>query len=520
MVGVYMEALGKALPAEYRSQLDALSEDARTTLEIAVSFSTGGPCPIEASNEVRKQWSASQPAFLGTLEKLHVAKPSSKRVREEDGSPEETSPKKPKSDDDDIPLFTLHSVSVTSPVRKKVNITVRKSTIHFTNPTSGALESSVFISALKRAFLIPTRGKTKPHWTVIISSSDVPFTTTGKASSSGSKDDQPQVVFGSDATPPNVTITDHTSGSSDPTTHPKGTPIVDHLRTFLSHLPFPTLEPSEGVFRSALSSSSAHGGIVAGVDGFRGAKSGTLWFFDQGVLWDARPSEFWALSDLVGGSRKGKERAVDVDLGGAEGVRTISATGRSCSVILRRKLPPRDAAEEDEEEEVVGEEGIDTDIGMVDGKEQEVIARWVKKYRPLFGIEQTTENGTKQPHPNEDDDSDEDDSDFVGDSESDGGSATSDSSESDGEGGGRDDDGSGGEEDHSAVESGDEMEVDSLDPKRHPLMRPGAVPRMSKAAIEAAVGMVQEAFVGPSGGDEEDEIDDEEDDHEEDELED
>jgi hypothetical protein len=52
-----------------------------------------------------------------------------------------------------------------------------------------------------------------------------------------------------------------------------------------------------------------------------------------------------------------------------------------------------------------------------------------------------------------------------------------------------------------------------LDPAHHPLLRAGAVPRMSKGARDMVVGIVEEAFMG-SGGQEEDELD------EEDELED
>ena len=62
-------------------------------------------------------------------------------------------------------------------------------------------------------------------------------------------------------------------------------------------------------------------------------------------------------------------------------------------------------------------------------------------------------------------------------------------------------------------DDGDEEE--ELDPARHPLMRPGAMPRMSKAAIEAAVGMVTDNLLGGSAnahvGDDEDEEDELED---------
>ncbi|OBZ74864.1 Heat shock protein 16 [Grifola frondosa] len=77
--------------------------------------------------------------------------------------------------EDDPPLFTLHTLSATTPVRKKVDITVHSASIRLTNPNSHALEHpSIPFSSLRRAFLLPTRGKTKPHWTVVLLPSDTP----------------------------------------------------------------------------------------------------------------------------------------------------------------------------------------------------------------------------------------------------------------------------------------------------------------------------------------------------------
>ena len=45
-----------------------------------------------------------------------------------------------------------------------------------------------------------------------------------------------------------------------------------------------------------------------------------------------------------------------------------------------------------------------------------------------------------------------------------------------------------------------------LDPAKHPLLQPGAMPRMSRAALEMAVGVVENAFFGTT--DQEDELDD------------
>src|SRR6266567_1383025 len=81
------------------------------------------------------------------------------------------------------------------------------------------------------------------------------------------------------------------------------------------------------------------------------------------------------------------------------------------------------------------------------------------------------------------------------------------SSYSSGEDGDDDDDNSEGQD-----MNGDD---NRLDPAHHPLLRPGALPRMSKASIEMAVGFVEDAFGGGSNGERrgeegEDELDKEE----------
>ena len=70
------------------------------------------------------------------------------------------------------------------------------------------------------------------------------------------------------------------------------------------------------------------------------------------------------------------------------------------------------------------------------------------------------------------------------------------------EGSGDDEDGDSDAEDDDVVLEGSDEE---LDPKRHPLLQPGAMPRMSKAAMEMAIGMVT---VDLTGVDEDDELED------------
>ncbi|TCD60751.1 hypothetical protein EIP91_009604 [Steccherinum ochraceum] len=537
----YLDAVKASLPEEYAARINSLDAPTTSLLEALVRFTSGGECPSDAKSSTQTQWSKQQTVAASALERLKSSPNTNhKRAREDDvGTADEPDAKKPKSDESDKPLFTLHALSVSSPLRKKLNITVHQSSIRLTNPTTNATELSVPLATLKRAFLLPTRGKTKPHWTVLIMAADTPsLASTAKGAAKEKDDSQMQIVFGVDAVPPPFSVTDHTT-SSEPTSNPKGTPILPSLQTFLSHLPFRVLEPSTAVFKSALSS----GDGSAGVEGYRGAKSGTLWFLSEGILWDGKPGEFWALQDLVGGRRGGAKGVPDVDLGGAEGVRTVSATGRTCSVILSRKVGKQAGTEDGEEDEDEdGEQSVDTDVGMVDGKEQEGIARWVKKHRHLFGVIPVDDGAgpsTAQAPPDEDD-SDEDDSDFADESSSDGGSPSESSDEgSDDEGGGRDggDDGDaqsedlgsgsersddGDDEEEAEGGEGEEAEEEDLDPAHHPLLRPGAMPKMSRAAIDAVVGMVQDDLMsgttnlerrgandtGESADEEEDELED------------
>ncbi|TBU52977.1 hypothetical protein BD310DRAFT_831056, partial [Dichomitus squalens] len=322
-----------------------------------------------------------------------------------------------------------------------------------------------------------------------------------------------------------------TSTADSTATYPKGQPSLPSLRTFLSHLPIPAHEPSTAVFRSAAGSQEGDG--VAGVEAYRGAKEGTLWFLDDGVLWDGKPCEFFALEHLAPVSQgQGGEQVV-------EGLRTLTATGRTCSVILRRIGGGSPDASGDEEDRAV-----DVDFGMVDGREQEPIGRWIKARRNRFGRAKQpspTSDGTDAPDalpdlkgkgkavardedPRSEDTEDEEDEDFevtstdVSDEDS--------GTESESEGDASNDEGEGsaeGEDDEGDASddaTGDEMDVaeEGLDSKHHPLLRPGAMPRMSRAAMEAVVGMVEQDMMGggrrgqaaatDSDEDEEDELDD------------
>jgi hypothetical protein len=237
-----------------------------------------------------------------------------------------------------------------------------------------------------------------------------------------------------------------------------------------------------------------------------GAKTGTIWFFDDGILWgEAKPCEFWAVEDLLSKSK-------------GEPLRVISATGRMCSVTLTRKAEKRAPGEEEDsgdEEDDIGEE---TQFAMIDAREQEGISRWVRQRHDLFGrdpnsTESTTQvasvdgsnesdkkrKGARSAGPQTilqmGDESDESDQDFRAESDNESEGSKSDSSSSDGDGEGEADPES--EEGSEADGSGDE---EGLDEKRHPLMRPGAMPRMSRAAMDMVVGIVEDDMMGAAGG--------------------
>ena len=182
------------------------------------------------------------------------------------------------------------------------------------------------------------------------------------------------------------------------------------------------------------------------------------------------------------------------------------------------------------------DEGVDIDFGMVDGREQEPIGRWIKARRNLFG--RLAEPGaapgaaagdkgkgkatSHDADPRAEDTEDEEDEDFTWDTSDDSESTDSGDEGSDasqdkaGDDEAEDSDASDEEGDDGEDDEEEDEEVQELDPKHHPLLRPGAMPKMSRAAVEAVVGMVEQdmmgrgrnAAAGDSDEDEEDELQD------------
>jgi hypothetical protein len=510
MSAPYLQIVRNSLPQEYSVQVDEFckSQATEALLETLIRFAAGGEPSVEASAQTRQEWVAKQSAARKSLDDL-VLPNGHKRTREDDADELQNGIKRQKlpelrSSIDDPLLFCLHSISATSPVRKKVDITIHKSSIRFTHPSTHAPEAAVPLSSLHRAFILPTRGKLKAHWTVVILSTDAPER--GKAAFSAQAN--PQIIFGLDAIASTAMATTMYQSSTGPTPDliAKGAETLPYIRKLLSHVGSTVLQPTSDVFRSACAGNAGMGastGGIPGIEAYRAAKPGSLWFMKEGILWgESKPCEFWAVEDLIGKT---------------EGLRMLSATGRTCSIILTRK---------DAEAEADGDEntGIETEFAMVDGKEQEGISQWVRQHRHLFG-QKSAQNGKGQPSSQTNasgsgsksgnvttikaaqlgDESDASDESFDMDSgDDDGGSATSNDSSGD-EGGNASDAGSGAESAEGEETDGEGEEDDDLRPEHHPLMRPGAMPRMSRAAIDAVVGMVNNDLMkgGTSEGEDE-----------------
>lgn len=511
----YLDALSKHFPAECSSIINSLSsEQARSAVDTLLAFASGGDCPTDMSALGQSGWARDQPAAIRAIQDLVTQKGTKRgRAASTDEEGVGSNSKRQKTTDvleDDRPIFTLPSISTTSPVRKKVDITIHEKTIRFLNPSSRAVEASIPLSSISRAFLVPTRGKAKQHWTVVMLSSDVPEK--GKATTSNPH----QIIFGLDAISASKFDATSYSDSSTPSTSTvaKGEETLFVLREFLTHLPISLLEASATIFRSACATPKS-GHCAAGIDAYFAAKPGTLWFFDSGILWgESKPCEFWAVGDLIP----------------KDGIRLISATGRTCSVILGRKAlsSAEDHNGGGDKEDAEGDI-IETEFSMVDGREQDPINAWARQRKHLFGKgsapppskatsgkkavteEEPSVGGNTATNGPAWDDSDSDDDDYeIASSEDIDNSSSSDSEASDVGSGSQPDDGSEEEDNHGSdvnggEESGEESE-EELQEAHHPLLRPGAMPKMSKATINAVVDMVNEDLMG--GSEEEDELDD------------
>ncbi|KAI6137676.1 hypothetical protein BKA82DRAFT_4279839 [Pisolithus tinctorius] len=492
-----LDVLLSHLPSEF-SALGCLSTvSSRMDVETLLSFALGGDCSATVSPETRKHWVQQQPEAIRAIQCIRGLDSKACKRPLEDGSADVTQSSKrlrteqveEEEEEDDPPLFTLPTISTTSPVRKKVDITVHSRSIRFVNPSSRVLEASIPLM-------------TKDHWTVVLLCSDVP-PDKGKAGATAQQQakQNPQVIFGLDAlstaqfattsysffTKANGhSVASSRSMTTTTDTVEKGSETCSSLRKLLSFLSVPFLEPSASIFKSACAPAKA-GNSAAGIDAYLSAKQGTLWFFDCGILWgESKPCEFWAVEDLTT----------------RNGVKLLSATGRACSVILRRRRTgiTKESGNSSDEEEF-----SETEFAMIDGKEQDPILRGPSGSAPdetsvRKGENRNQKNAVASTSVNGPawDDSDSDDEDFRSDSSdsASGGSTPSDNSNDE------QPDGDASDENEEKEEADEELDV-----ARHPLLRRGAMPKMSKSAVNAVIDMVNEEF-GFAGDSEEDELQD------------
>ncbi|EJD05119.1 uncharacterized protein FOMMEDRAFT_154303 [Fomitiporia mediterranea MF3/22] len=569
----YLDAVSASLPSVLSDLLITFDIFSRERLDTLVRFCAGGVCPPRIAGHANA-WQSGQTRLQARLAQIEPST-GEKRVRssmEEDGVNGDygslanggsggSASKKPKlalgADDgmaDTEALYTLHSLSISAPVRKKVDISITQEAIRLTNPSTGSLEARIPLTTLKRAFLISNlaKNKNKEQWAVTLISAD----TYDKKADAAS---QVQLTFNVDKTVPGGKdgLKTTSGAGAVQVSHPKGADTLPILREFLSHLPSQIelhIAEKKNSHSQAFKSSSGE----PYVDAYLGAKEGSLCFLPRGILWaNARPCGFYALEDL----------AMDSEVPGLGGVKTLSATGRTFSVFIRRRVTSlslsldsdanvigegvgSDYGEAEEEEE---EECEEIEFAMIDGREQENVNLWIRKYKHYFGKPRETSKQTQIPFTgtsskgvdvkgkgkgkgkarvdlqeevvpvaNDDGESDASDEDYSAPSDSDGGEPTSESDNDSGvdEAGEQGDDEeeeaeeeadlSGEDENEEAEDEDEETEEMDLDPARHLLLRPGAMPlRMSKAAMEAAVAMVTQDLAG-SGVEDEDEEDEEE----------
>ncbi|KAN0118750.1 hypothetical protein V8E52_004861 [Russula decolorans] len=513
-------------------------------IDTALRLASGGPARPDDAPQTRDAWLEIQTSLQRSLHALHpstTTTSSSQQPAKRKHSPSSSLPntinnntdnnKKPKyedggeddkDDDDDVPQLTLHAISATAPVRHKVDITLHARTLRLAHSTTRASTARCARTALTHVFLLPTRARSSGalQWTALLLAGDKPAPPAPRGGGAGGKEAKAKAKATA-AAAVRFELACSVPDSSNPATIPRMT--VHAPTSSSSSTPTSKVTSArEGVFTLLSSTISGHpvalttverGAPLAGITAFRGVRETSLWFFDgdgananaagaAGILTDGRPAEFWALEDLAHGE---------------SGVRVRTATGRTCSVVLMRRRSGDDGTGEGDGEEEEEEEGEETEFQMIDGKERERILEWVRRHRGAFGIakkireEDDDEAQAQAPrgatNGGGDPDSDSD-SDFEESEESDGGSPYSSSGSDVGEDEPRSEGGSGsgsesGNESGGEDDDDDDEEITMAlddpdpDPKHHPLLRAGALPKMSRAAMDAAVELVVGDLVGP-----------------------
>ncbi|KAF9510291.1 hypothetical protein BS47DRAFT_1384042 [Hydnum rufescens UP504] len=428
--------------------------------------------PSDRTSEV--EWTNSQVQITGLLRQLNAQQSlgdsvKTKRAREalDDVPP---ASKKVKLDEiplveDDPPIFTLHSISVSTPVRKKADVTVHRFTLRLTSPSNNNenLHPPIPIHSLRLAFLVPTPGKSKPYLTAIIMSA-----TASSADTS--------VIFGCDATAPVAQAT--TKYPDDKKIHPKGSSTKQLIHSLFAYFPqgpdglVDLYEPKADDFTSSSGSQS--------IDAFIGAKDGHLHFFRWGVLWGERKPCMWFPVDDI------------------RDMSTRSATGRAFSLCIvtqtNKKSTSGELMNDGEDGHMEPEVLETTEFNLIDTKESDAVQAWIASHRGDFSktITPNTSSSESSSRPISKatplaslvqlslDESDPEDQDFALSDSDDGGSESSESSRE--------------QESEADAELSESDDVGGSADEDAPLKEPGAVPRMNNAAMQLAIGMVKEAF--------------------------
>ena len=527
----YLDALLDAVPDDAIPPELKIASTSRSVqglpkfIDAALRLASGGPSRPDDDARLRSAWPQIQISLQNTLHAL--GSPLAPAKRKHSHSPPPPSSKKPKHEEEedgeeDPPYLTLHALSATAPVRHKVDITIHVRSLRLAHATTGAPVARSARAVLTRAFLLPTRARTTgaPQWTALLLAGDTPTPTPPAASrknngaGAGSKGKEKANArfelacsVPEAGAVPRLTLHSAPSSSLSQNTHPP-TPSTPH-QALLSLLS--SLSPSTSVHTAPKLIQIERGAPLAGITAFRGARETSLWFlvsasasgWAAGILADTRPAEFWAVADLAQGDA---------------GVRVLSATGRTCTVILTRRPTPLATSTEGSEED---EEGEETEFQMIDGKEREGIVEWVRKHKSAFGIAVVQgaqvagagagAEGEVVARGDSDSDSDfeEESGGSDGGSPSSSGSSSGPGEQEGGEGSGDEGGATKSAEGSTEVEGddgddeGDDEEIVELDPKRHPLLRAaaaGAIPKMSRAAVDAAVGLVVDELVGQAPG--------------------
>jgi hypothetical protein len=423
-----LDSLIASLPPDLKQHVQLIVSDPepKLILDNLINFALSQPRPSTATDEPTA-WDRAQLTWRTSLTKLNPGLNgalSAKRPLE--GSEQATgSSKKPKLETSGSSLYTIHGISCSAPVRKKLDVTITTDSISLVHATSHDIEAVRSLKDLNRAFLLPTPGKLKPHFTLILMND-------GTSSTGANPADLSHVIFGVDAALTSSLKTTAHGSSPSSTTHPKNSSTLPILLEFASHLPsdFSFHDASREKFRSNVFKDEC------GVTAYLGAKEGHLYFFKEGILWgEKKPCMWYAVNDIAL-------------------ARAWSATGKVATLHLEQTVDrPESKAEEEAEEE---ELPPSIEFTTIDGRELDGIKKWVSSVQAGFGksknapssatdipekkdkktthkgpiqTSEANDPGTSASHASRPEEEDESDEEFNYDSDdSDGGEPSSDSS--------------------------------------------------------------------------------------------